>query len=249
MLAPAHEPLQLTDWIARLYRHPELLRMGHNQSAAGLDLGLGWIYYAFARLLQPARAVVIGSHRGFVPMVVARACRDNCARGAVTFIDPSQVDDFWRDRERTQAWFSEFGLDNIEHHLSTTQEFVASTAYGEIGSIGLLFIDGYHTAEQARFDYEAFAAKLAPRAIVMFHDSMVERISTIYGSAAAYRMSVGDYLSELKRDPALQLLDVPFGTGLTLLRRVDEGPAEPLLKGSQHRVGHAPDEPRGDPPA
>lgn len=249
MPVPAPEQPQLTDWIARLYRHPELLRMGHNQAAENLDLGLGWIYYAFTRLLQPARAVVIGSHRGFVPMVVARACRDNCAQGAVTFIDPSHVDDFWRDPVRTQAWFGEFGLDNIEHHLSTTQEFVASAAYGGIADVGLLFIDGYHTAEQARFDYEAFAAKLAPRAIVMFHDSMVGRISTIYGSAAAYRMSVGDYLGELRRDPALQLLDVPFGTGLTLLRRADETLAEPLLTGRQHRVGHAPDEPRRDPPA
>ncbi len=242
MSVSAPEPLQLTDWIARLYRHPDLLRMGHNQAAESLDLGLGWIYYAFARLLQPVRAVVIGSHRGFVPMVIARACCDNGGRGRVTFIDPSHVDDFWRDPARTQAWFGEFGLGNIEHHLATTQEFVASDAYRDIADVALLFIDGYHTAEQARFDYEAFAARLAPRAIVMFHDSMVERMSTIYGQDAAYRMSVGEYLAELRRDPALQLLDVPFGTGLTLLRRVDEPSAGPLLAGRQHRVGRAPDE-------
>lgn len=107
----AAAPDDLTAWIARLYRHPDLLRMGHNQSAEDLNLGLGWIYYGFARLLRPARAVVIGSRR-----------------------------------------------------------------------------------------------------------------------------------EELKRDPALQLLDLPLGTGLTLLRRRDDAAEEPLLSGRQHRVGRAPDE-------
>lgn len=249
MSRPAPDQLQLTDWIARLFRHPELLRMGHNQSAENLDLGLGWIYYGLARLLQPARTVVIGSHRGFVPMVLARACHDNRAGGVVTFIDPSRVDDFWRDPARTQAWFGEFGLDNIEHHLATTQDFVASPAYRRIADVSLLFIDGYHTAEQARFDYESFAGKLSPQAMVLFHDSMVDRTSTIYGAAAAYRMNVGDYIRELKRDPSLQLLDLPFGTGLTMLRRVDGACAQPVLTGIQHRVGHAPDELRSDPAA
>jgi predicted O-methyltransferase YrrM len=227
----------LTAWIARLYRHPELLRMGHNQSAEDLNLGLGWIYYGLARLVKPQRAVVIGSHRGFVPMIIARACRDNLQGGRVTFIDPSMVDDFWRDPARTQAWFNDFGLDNIDHHLATTQEFVARPAYATLDDVGLLFVDGYHTAEQARFDYEAFAARLAPRAIVMFHDSMLTRMSKIYGEAAAYRMSVGDYMATLRQDSGLQLLDLPFGTGLTLLRKVAAADEQPLLAGQQARVG------------
>jgi predicted O-methyltransferase YrrM len=226
----------LTAWIARLYRHPELLRMGHNQTADDLNLGLGWIYYGLVRLIQPARAVVIGSHRGFVPMIIARACQENRNPGVVTFIDPSRVDDFWRDPERTRSWFREFGLQNIEHHLATTQEFVTTSTYAALADIGLLFIDGYHTAEQARFDYEAFAPRLAARAIVLFHDSMVARTSTIYGQSAQYQMSVGDYMRELKRDPGLQLLDLPFGTGLTLLRKLGELPDEPLLLGQQGRV-------------
>lgn len=243
---PAHAP-DLTAWIGRLYQHPELLRMGHNQVAADLNLGLGWVYYGLARLVRPARAVVIGSYRGFVPMVIARACQDNQSPATVTFIDPSRVDDFWRHPARTQAWFREFGLDNIEHHLATTQEFVNSAAYARTADIGLLFVDGYHTAEQARFDYEAFADRLAPRAIVMFHDSMVAGTSTIYGAAAAYQKNVGDYIDELRQDPGLQLLDLPFGTGLTLLRRRDVLTAEPLLLGLQHRVERTPDERQPEP--
>jgi len=65
---------------------------------------------------------------------------------------------------RVQAVVIGFGLDNVQHHLHTTQEFVTTAESGSLTDIGLLFIDGYHSAEQARFDYRAFADCLAPRA-------------------------------------------------------------------------------------
>jgi predicted O-methyltransferase YrrM len=216
--APAG-PAELTAWIARVYAHPELRRMGHNQRLEDLNLGLGWLYYAFARLVRPSRAVVIGSWRGFVPLVIAKACQDNVESCEVTFIDPSLADDFWKDPAATEAHFRKFGLDNVRHHLQTTQQFVTTPEYAALGDIGLIFIDGYHTAEQARFDYEAFAGRLAPRAIVLFHDSMILKPSGIYGPDRRYDVDVKHYMDELRRDPGLQLLDLPFGTGLTVLRR------------------------------
>ncbi len=214
-------PEDLSSWIAGLFVHPELVRMGHNQRTADLNLGLGWIYYGLARLLCPARIVVIGSWRGFVPMVLARACQDNGDGGEVHFIDPSFIDDFWRDPVRTEAWFRRFGLTNIRHHLCTTQEFVGTPVYRELSDIGLLFVDGFHTAAQARFDYEAFAARLAPRGLVLFHDSVVLRHSKFYGEGQAYDVDVRDLMDELREDPKLQLLDLPFGPGLTVMRRTD----------------------------
>lgn len=211
----------LGSWIARLFDHPDLIRMGHNQRTRDHNLGLGWIYYGLARLLDPARVVIIGSWRGFVPMVIARACQDNGNSGEVHFIDPSFIDDFWRDPVRTDAWFQSFGLHNIRHHLCTTQEFVSTPVYRELGDIGLLFVDGYHTAAQARFDYEAFAGRLAPRGLVLFHDSMLLRHSTFYGEDRAYDVDVPHLMDELRQDPRLQLLDLPFGAGLTVMRRTD----------------------------
>ncbi len=236
--APADDGL--TAWIARLYAYPGMLRMGHNQCAGDLNLGLGWIYYGLARLARPAHAVVIGSWRGFVPMLIARACQDNC-RGQsatpaeVTFIDPSLVDDFWKSPEKTRAHFAEFGIHNIRHHLATTQQFVETEAWRRNTDVGLLFIDGYHTAEQARFDYLAFEKRLAPRALVLFHDSMGERTSGIYGKDRAYEVTVRDYMDQLRRDPALQLIDLPWGTGLTVMRKVPEGADDPLVEGIMHR--------------
>ena len=86
-----------------------MLQMGHAQRAEDLNLGLGWLYYGLARLLRPQRIVVIGSYRGFAPMLFARALADNGEGGRVTLIEPSLVDDFWTDSNRVAAHFSEAG--------------------------------------------------------------------------------------------------------------------------------------------
>lgn len=194
--------------------------MGHNQRPEDLNLGLGWLYYGLARLVRPRTAVVIGSWRGFVPLVIAKACQDNVEPGEIHFIDPSLADDFWKDPATTQAHFQSFGLNNVRHHLHTTQQFVTTPEYASLADIGLIFIDGYHTAEQARFDYQAFADRLVPRGLVLFHDSMILRPSGIYGQDRRYDVDVRHYMDELRQDPGLQLLDLPFGTGLTVLRKV-----------------------------
>jgi predicted O-methyltransferase YrrM len=210
-------------WVSRIFEHPDLLRMGHSQSAADQNLGLGWLYYAFGRILRPRRAVVIGSWRGFVPLVIARALQDNHEPGEVLFIDPSLVDDFWTDADRVNTYFADLGVHNIRHFRMTTQEFVTTVEYRELGEVGLLFIDGRHTEDQARFDYCAFEALLEPRGLVMLHDSMIVRPDKVYGAENAYPLSVKNFVDELKNDASLQLLDLPFGsTGLTLLRKLGE---------------------------
>ncbi len=209
----------LTRWIEALYADPQQLRMGHHQRAADLNLGLGWIYYGLARLLRPCRAVVIGSWRGFVPLVIGRALQDNGGADEVSFIDPSLVDDFWRNPAATQAHFTSLGVGNVRHYPVTTQQFVQTEDYRALTGIGLLFIDGYHTATQAQFDYEAFADRLSADALVLFHDSVGTRHSTIYGTDQAYDVDVSQYVAQLRHRPDLQLLDLPFGAGLTILRR------------------------------
>jgi predicted O-methyltransferase YrrM len=208
-----------TDWLDAIFATPELLAMGHAQRAADRNLGLGWLYYGLARLLRPRRAVCIGSWRGFVPILLGQALRDNGEDGRVIFIDPSLVDDHWLDPGRTRDWFARFGLDNIDHYRSTTQDFLDSPAYRQIERIGLLFIDGYHSAEQARLDHQAFAPLLDPEGVILFHDSIRERISTLYGAEQTYVHTVWRYISELKIHPEWQVMDFPQGSGVTLVRR------------------------------
>jgi predicted O-methyltransferase YrrM len=208
------------DWIAQLLNHPDLCRMGHGQRVGDANLGLGWLYYGLARILRPAHVVVIGSYRGFVPLVFGKALHDNLEKGQVCFIDPSLVDRFWKDPDAVQTYFAGFGVTNVRHFLMTTQQFVASEHYRDLASVDIVFVDGYHSAEQARFDYEAFAGRLSQKGIVLFHDSIDDMTSTLYGAERAYRHGVKDFIDTLKKDTGLQVFDFPFARGVTLVRRL-----------------------------
>jgi predicted O-methyltransferase YrrM len=213
--------MTLDEWVSKLLSDSELRRMGHGQRLADRNLGLGWLYYALARAMRPATVVVIGSYRGFVPLVLSRALADNLEPGQVHFIDPSQVDDFWKDASRVAQHFAAYGANNIRHFLMTTQQFVASDAYRALPAVDMLFIDGYHSREQARFDYEAFAPRLTAGGLVLFHDSVQVMTSRIYGPDRIYEIRVKEFIDELKQDRGLQVLDLPFAQGVTLVRRAE----------------------------
>jgi len=210
----------MKNWIAELFQDVNLTRMGHAQRVDDLNLGLGWVYYGLARVIRPTAVVVIGSYRGFVPMVLGKALVDNGSDGQVHFVDPSFVDDFWKDAAAVNAHFAHHGLSNIHHYLMTTQQFVESAAYRELESLGMVFVDGYHTEEQVRFDYEAFRDRLTGDGITLFHDSSYIKPSRVYGKDRIYTRRVKCFIDTLKQDPALQVFDLPFGAGVTLVRRV-----------------------------
>ena len=210
------------DWTARLLADPEMLQMGHCQRHEDLNLGMGWLYYGLARLIRPHAAVVIGSWRGFVPLIIAKALADNVEGGRVAFIDPSIVDDFWRDPGAVRAHFAGVGVTNIDHFLLTTQQFVETPQYHEITEIGLVMIDGYHTAHQAQFDFEAFIGKVSAGGVVLLHDSLDTSVVKLYGPERAYRRSVSDFVAVLRRDTRYQVFDLPYAKGLSLVRKVGE---------------------------
>jgi predicted O-methyltransferase YrrM len=214
----------LNDWIAELFAQPELLRMGHGQRAADQNLGLGWLYYALVRIVRPANVVVIGSYRGYAPLVFARALADNGEGGLCHFIDPSLVDDHWKDSASVEEYFRDLGAANIIHHCMTTQEFVATDAFRNLEPAGIVLVDGYHTADQARVDFEAFAEKLAPQGIILLHDSIWRMSSPMYGAGREYVRDVVDFVDELKASPEWQVFDLPFGEGLSLVRRPQNPP-------------------------
>lgn len=214
-------------WLRRLFRSGEMCRMGHDQRPEDLNLGLGWVYYALARAVRPTCVVVIGSWRGFVPLVMARALKENLEKGKVVFIDPSLVDDFWSDPKAVKAHFRRFGSRNVRHFRMTTQEFVQTTAFRKLRDVGLLFVDGYHTMEQARFDHEAFRPLMSADGVVLFHDSAGPLESRIYGADKLYTHSVHRYMDVLKHDRRFQVFDLPQARGVTLVREAGADLAPP----------------------
>jgi predicted O-methyltransferase YrrM len=210
----------MQDWIRRLFENRDLTRMGHGQRAEDLNLGLGWIYYGLARAMRPKTAVVIGSFRGFVPLVIAKGIADNTEGGELIFIDPSFVDDFWKDPAAVEAHFADHGLGNVRHFLMTTQAFAESETCHDLAEVGLVFIDGHHSVDQARFDFETFEPRLAADGIALFHDTRHYRMSRMHGPERSYRHDVKDYVDSLKDRPDLQVFDLPFADGVSLVSKV-----------------------------
>ena len=218
----------MKDWIDNLFSNEAMLHMGHFQRGQDSNLGLGWIYYGLVRVIRPQTVVSIGSWRGFVPMVLAKALKDNNEGGKLLFIDPSLVDDFWQDEQTVREYFLQHDLDNITHFHLTTEEFTKTSTYETLSEIGLLFVDGFHDAEHARFDFESFKDKLGKSAITIFHDSVREFITGMYGKDGIYTHDVFRYLEELKADPNYQVMDFPFDSGMTLVRQVTD-PNDPAF--------------------
>jgi predicted O-methyltransferase YrrM len=211
------------EWLEEFFTYPDLLEMGHGQSLEDKNLGLGWLYYALIRISKPKLAVCIGSWRGFVPILLAKAMQDNQNNGQLVFIDPSLVDDFWADASKVKAWFKTFGIENAQHFLMTTQEFVSSPYFSAISEVGFLFVDGYHTAEQAKYDFESFDALLTKNANVLFHDSTQALYSDIYGEHKKYQYTVYKYMKQLKKRKDMQSIDFYEASGLTLFKKIELG--------------------------
>jgi hypothetical protein len=209
----------MEEWIRKLLDCEGIVGMGHGERVDDANLGLGWIYYALARALRPAVSVVIGSYRGFAPAVIGKGVLDNNENGRVLFIDPSYVDAFWKDPSRVATYFRVFGLANVEHFCLTTQQFVKSDTYLSLHDVGLVFIDGYHSYEQVKFDFDGFWHKLAPSGVMLLHDSRYVSFSTIYGPARRYERQVPIFLEELRKRKHIQTFDIPIDAGISIISR------------------------------
>ena len=61
--------------------------------------------------------------------------------------------------------------------------------------------------------------RLAAEGVVLFHDTLRVRTSRIYGDDHPYEHRVKDLVEALRGDSALEVLNLPLGDGITLLRR------------------------------
>lgn len=212
------ERFGLPGLIELMREKPDLWKMGHGQNLATADIGLGWFYYGLTRSMQPSCAVVIGSWRGFVPMLIGQAMQDAGNHGSLIFIDPSYADAQWEGD--VNAYFKGFGVDCISHFRKTSQDFLASNVLDR-NSVDLLFIDGYHTVEQCRLEFEGFAPFLTARAITLFHDSSSKIVSNIYGEGRGYEHTVWKYIDELRCTPGFEVVNLEIDQGVAMVRRLN----------------------------
>ncbi len=125
--------------------------------------------------LQPRRIVELGTHNGVSYAAMCQAVQ----RGGFA-CDCTAVDS-WAGDDHAGAYGGDIYLDfsafNDAHFAGFSRlmrcSFDDAVEQFEDGSIDVLHIDGFHTYEAVRHDFETWRGKLSDRAVVLFHDTDV----------------------------------------------------------------------------
>lgn len=182
---------------------------------SGLGTGV-YVLYALVRTLVPDVVVEIGSARGKSTCALALACRHN-RHGKVYAIDPHTVNGWsdWGTEGDTEQFLRnrlrDYGLEDWCEVIRATSA-VAAKHWSK--PIDLLFIDGDHSFDGVRHDFEAFRPYLTNHALVLFHDTTWEH----HREHPAYREGIGvpRYMHELKQ-AGYQSITARGVPGLTIL--------------------------------
>lgn len=205
----------------------ELRPTSQAESAADLNIGFGFIYYALARTLRPELTVVLGSRCGFSAVAFALGIRDNRNGGRLIFVDAGYDDEadgkqrafggvgFWRDADRVARLLDRFGVAGIiDVKLMLTSEFAAFYQGQNLPPVDLLLIDADHSYPGFKYDFETFSKVVRDDGLILCHDTEVE---DGYGG---FRFGVGEYFRLVaRRDSSLQAISLPVWPGLGIVRK------------------------------
>jgi len=139
----------------------------------------GHIPFAFSliRLFTPACLVELGTHKGDSYLAFCEAAHRYSPATRCFAIDT------WTGDEHAGYYGDEI-LENLQklHNplYSSFSTLIRSTFDNALaklpdGSIDLLHIDGLHTYEAVRHDFESWQSKLSDKGIVLFHDTQVHQ--------------------------------------------------------------------------
>jgi hypothetical protein len=179
---------------------------------------LAHIPFAFwlVDVLRPSRFVELGTHHGVSYMAFCQAIQKlGCNTQAYAV-------DTWTGDEHAGHYGEEVFTclrDKHDRLYATFSSLIRSkfddaAPYFEAESIDLLHIDGLHTYEAVRHDFEVWRPKLTPNAIVLFHDTNVlER-----------NFGVRQFFDELRRD--LRGFEFLHGFGMGVISMCDAVPPE-----------------------
>lgn len=143
---------------------------------------VGEALHNYASLVDSAFAIVeIGSYKGKSTCYLAEGARSGCG-AHVWAVEPWDLPGnvtgrFGFAQESTkQAFFQQVKAMGLDDQITVIQAFGADAAENWRGPrVGLLYIDGDHSASSVRRDFEAWRRHLVPGATVVFDDLDTKR--------------------------------------------------------------------------
>ncbi|MFC6842193.1 class I SAM-dependent methyltransferase [Xanthomonas theicola] len=198
---------------------------------------LGHIPFAswLVEQLRPQSIVELGTHRGASFLAFCQAVQEQELTSRVFAVDSWEGDEhagfYGEDIYNELRDYQQRNYASISEMLR--MRFNEALEYFTDGSIDLLHIDGLHTYEAVREDFESWLPKLSSRGVVLFHDTCVRErgfgvwqywaeISQQYPAfELTHTHGLGVLLVGKERSPALSALaDVAAAGGLALINRL-----------------------------
>lgn len=172
------------------------------------------LLYGLARSIKPNVAVEIGSARGRSACFVGLALKEN-GTGRLYAIDP-HVRTAWNDLDSVDTFsvmqqnVTELDLDSVVKIVRSTSAEAAAT-WSE--PIDLLFIDGDHSYDGVKADWERFSPFVSEFGVVVFHDTIWDRRPD--PRYARQGMGVPAFVEELRiRGYPVVTVDHDFGVSI-----------------------------------
>lgn len=155
------------------------------------------------RQLRPTTVMEIGmGHGGTIP-VLAQIAMPNAHLIGLDLQMPKDIDKLFKGRLKSRQKLS---LIEADSHAEATKEKVLNLLAGS--KIDFLFIDGDHSYEGVKSDFEDFSSMVRPGGLVGFHD-IVPDYSVCFGiQTGAYSGEVYKFWRELiSRFPHYEFID------------------------------------------
>lgn len=150
---------------------------GHQIDSYFGNLGFGLIHYSFILNLKPERILCIGSRKGFIPAICALACQEN-SKGVVDFVDAGYDENHsdnwsgigWWKKIDPQKHFSFLDVNQyLKTYIMTTRDFANKYHY----RYQYIYVDGDHSYNGVKTDYNLFWPRLENGGFMVFHDAYV----------------------------------------------------------------------------
>lgn len=164
---------------------------GHQTNRRTGNLGFGFIHYSLIINSKPKRILCVGSRKGFIPAICALACAEN-GMGHVDFVDAGyDIEDanhwsgigWWR-HVNPDTHFAFLQINKwLTTYVMTTNEFAKKAKY----KYDYIYIDGDHSYEGAKNDWNLFWPRLNRGGFMVFHDVAVHHTKAL-GTFGVWRL-------------------------------------------------------------